>query len=571
MKKSLILAIFLLSGVIALGETAQSAECLTLKAGDLFKVPQHPAVYVVTKDLKRKYFPNSEVFSTWYDNFSRVQTIDVVCAEQYSNAGGVNYRPGSRLIKSPFSSNVFIVGVNNIKHKVWNETVAKTLYGENWARLIRDVPDIFSINYTMGAPIVEPKPHDGQLVKQKNASKVYYVQGGVLFEIADAPPSNLLADVRVVSDDVFKTLSVASTKEKTDTITADASQGRTYSKFIVQNKPVVLTGDQVLEIKNTHYVLNNSITVRDNAKLIVEDSFLEHRKDHAFQYELKAQDQAKIILKNVKIVNECNGAYNWSLRNYASLTAENIDMPACGIWTVFAGSATAAIKNWDKVGASTCDYAEAIVEDSDNTELQLCYGPTAVVDETLPTSTLSNYIFPNDNEKNVGSKLTIKNSSVARWGAMVQPSADVTIRNSPSVNINIVVGWPWRGQNIVLDGLQSAFYADNEWRIGDARLHVVNTGINNWEPNVWEDNTLTIRNMEYFGSTSNGRTGAYTIDNVTAGGPMRTSENVRMTIKNSLIKNDIIAVDNSIITLINTTVSGRLIQEGEGKVYGTGK
>lgn len=570
MKKSLILAVFLLLGALS-ARTAQGAECPTLKAGDLFKVPQHPAVYVVTKDGKRKYFPNSEVYSTWYENFSRVQTIDVVCAEQYSNAGGVNYRPGSRLIKSPFSSDVFIVGVNNIKHKVWNEAVAKTLYGENWMRLIRDVSDIFSVNYAGGAPIVEPKPHDGQLVKQKNTSSIYYVQGGVLFEVTETLPSNLLADVRVISQDTFKKMRIASTKEKAETVTADASQGRQYSKFVVQNEPVLLTGDQVLEIKDTHYVVNNSITVRDNAKLIVENSFLEHRKDHAFQYELKAQDQAKVILKNVKIVNECNGAYNWTFRNYASLSAENVDMPSCGTWNVLAGSATAAIKNWDKVGASICDYAVTTVEDSDNTQLQLCYGPTAVVDEELPTSTLASYAFPNDNEKNVNSKLTLTNSSVARWGAMVQPATNVTIRNSPSVNMSIVVGYPWRGQNIVLDGLQNALYADQTWQIGDARLQVVNTRIDNWEPNVWEDNTLTIRNMEYFGSTSNGRTAAYTINNATVLGPMRTSENVRMTVKNSLIKDDVIAVEDSIITLFNTTVNGRLIQEGNGKVYGTSK
>src|SRR3989338_6125603 len=56
-------AVVLSLGFFSFVNTASATECPALKAGDLFKVPQHPAVYVVTKDLKRKYFPNSEVFS----------------------------------------------------------------------------------------------------------------------------------------------------------------------------------------------------------------------------------------------------------------------------------------------------------------------------------------------------------------------------------------------------------------------------------------------------------------------------------------------------------------------------
>ena len=123
----------------------------------------------------------------------------------------------------------------------------------------------------------------------------------------------------------------------------------------------------------------------------------------------------------------------------------------------------------------------------------------------------------------------------------------------------------------MLDGLARKLYADQEWQIGDAKLRLINTKTYGWEPNVWEDNTLTIKNSDFSGSSVNGGGGIYIIDNVTADGPMRTNEKVQMTIKNSIIKGDVIAADDSKITLVNTTVKGRIIQEGNGMVYGASK
>jgi hypothetical protein len=39
-----------------------------------------------------------------------------------------------------------------------------------------------------------------------------------------------------------------------------------------------------------------------------------------------------------------------------------------------------------------------------------------------------------------------------------------------------------------------------------------------------------------------------------------------MTVRDSLIYSDVIATDNSVITLINTQVRGKIVQEGNGRV-----
>ncbi|MBI4993263.1 MAG: hypothetical protein HZC26_03990, partial [Candidatus Magasanikbacteria bacterium] len=51
---------------------AVAADCPELEAGDLFKVPGDSAVFYVNADMEKMYFFNSEVYHTWYDDFSGV-------------------------------------------------------------------------------------------------------------------------------------------------------------------------------------------------------------------------------------------------------------------------------------------------------------------------------------------------------------------------------------------------------------------------------------------------------------------------------------------------------------------
>ena len=52
--------------------TVLAVDCPELEAGDLFKVPGNSAVYLLNADMERMYFPSSEVFHTWYEDFSGV-------------------------------------------------------------------------------------------------------------------------------------------------------------------------------------------------------------------------------------------------------------------------------------------------------------------------------------------------------------------------------------------------------------------------------------------------------------------------------------------------------------------
>ncbi|HBB37577.1 MAG: hypothetical protein UV82_C0001G0029 [Candidatus Magasanikbacteria bacterium GW2011_GWD2_43_18] len=204
---------------------ANAAECPTLEAGDLFKVKGNSAVYLLDSDMKRMYFPTSDLYHTWYSDFSGVVEIDSTCVSAYPNAvnpSGVDYRPGSRLVKVVISPEVYAVGPGNMRHLIGSEDEAKSLYGDNWGTLVRDVHDFHWPNYTTGAEV--SGVHNGMLIKN-NGSGVWYVKDGMRHSVEGSLSSFLAGDVRTVSTALFDAVEASATPVTAASIIADPSQG----------------------------------------------------------------------------------------------------------------------------------------------------------------------------------------------------------------------------------------------------------------------------------------------------------------------------------------------------------
>lgn len=205
---------------------AIAVDCPELEAGDLFKVPNNSAVYLVNADMERMYFPNSEVYETWFGtDFSAVVEIPNACVDNYPSGGGVNYRPGSRLVKVVISPNVFAIGPGNMKHKVADPATAEALYGANWASLVRDLPDVFDANLKRGDDLGGDL-HDGQLVTVDGAA-IYYVWNGMLKMVDGDLGSHISGDVRTVSQAALDALEMADDNVTPGSVTNDPGQGGT--------------------------------------------------------------------------------------------------------------------------------------------------------------------------------------------------------------------------------------------------------------------------------------------------------------------------------------------------------
>ena len=187
--------------------------CPTLTVGSLFKVKGHSAVYILDETLHRLYFPNSEVFHSWYKNYADVVEITESCVDQYpaplDPPFGVNFRPGARLVKLKISPSVYVIEPGNRLRKIVSEAVAKELYGPNWANLVRDVADAFWTNFKeKGDDLKESKPHDGMFVKTPQSVDIYYVKDGELEKVdGEVVDKN---DVRIIGNGVFRKLAIKS-------------------------------------------------------------------------------------------------------------------------------------------------------------------------------------------------------------------------------------------------------------------------------------------------------------------------------------------------------------------------
>ena len=128
---------------------------LGLRPHDVIKLPNDnnprtdfdTTVWYIGTDGFRHYFPHQNVYFTWFSDFSRVRTVGANELAEIAMGPSVTYRPGARLVK--FSNNPKVYAVDTGRRLRWvrNETVAREIYGPNWARMVQDVSDAFFTDY----------------------------------------------------------------------------------------------------------------------------------------------------------------------------------------------------------------------------------------------------------------------------------------------------------------------------------------------------------------------------------------------------------------------------------------
>ncbi|MBI2338219.1 hypothetical protein HYU95_03455 [Candidatus Daviesbacteria bacterium] len=338
---------------------------------------------------------------------------------------------------------------------------------------------------------------------------------------------------------------------------------KSYSKEITNEKPITLTGNQILEISDTHYIQKNDITLKDNAKLIIQNSFFEHLGDSSFQYWLKAYDNAQVIVENSKL--RSSPWLNWNFYNSSSLTLLNVDQSESGIWHYFPDDAKVIVKNASFHGTLD-NNAQADIDGSKDTFIELVFLPGSVVDESLPKTTTGTYTFPNQNDKLPGKmKLSLTNSTTPNWGITVTEEDKVTIRDTENLTVTFSFGYKFINETIELSDLKVKKYNDQTWNFKDTYLRLINTKTNKWSPIVGVDNTLIIKNSELADNAFSNTRAKIIIEDSTAQF-LRAKDSVQMTVKNSTVEGDVVAEDNGRITLVNTKIGGQQVQKGNGQV-----
>ncbi len=153
MKKSFFFSLAL--SLFGIGMLAVSASAVEVTQtvnldGELIKGESYQTVYYLAEDGRRYVFPNSKTYFSWFDDFSEVREVTDEELFSYPLGGNVRYKPGSLLVKITTNPKVYAVGENGKLRWVKDEAMAISLYGENWNKLVDDIPDSFFTNYEIG-------------------------------------------------------------------------------------------------------------------------------------------------------------------------------------------------------------------------------------------------------------------------------------------------------------------------------------------------------------------------------------------------------------------------------------
>ena len=168
--------------------TVPPGVCPALSPGDMVKVSGKPAIYVVNRFNKIMYFPSGDEYKSWNENdaYGGYVTVTQDCFDNglstpIAPPAGVNYRPGSYVVKKENTSQLYVVLPGNTIAKI-TPADAKALYGANYR--VMTIKFIFWSNYINTGADISGKVHSGMLVRNDN--KVWYVDGNNLREVTSA-------------------------------------------------------------------------------------------------------------------------------------------------------------------------------------------------------------------------------------------------------------------------------------------------------------------------------------------------------------------------------------------------
>ncbi len=138
------------------GLAVTEGQVLLCSPGSLIKLANSKAVYYCGANGKRYVFPTTQVYQSWYTDFSNVTVLGEAIMAQLPLGGNVTYKPGSRMVKIETDPQTYVVDASGVLRVVMNEEIAKSMYGTKWNTYIDDISPTFFINYSVGEPITAP-------------------------------------------------------------------------------------------------------------------------------------------------------------------------------------------------------------------------------------------------------------------------------------------------------------------------------------------------------------------------------------------------------------------------------
>ena len=304
---------------------AANVDAEDIEAGDVVKRVGDTtgALYLITEDMERMYFPNSQTYHTWFEDFSIVKMVDADFDEWWPPASQsvVAPRPGSDLLfKTTASARVYAMSTGNQRLHIADEASAAALYGTNWASKVIDWPDFVMSGWTIAGEEIS-EPYDGYVASNDGENYEFMDDEWLLID-GDLP--DFITPFAYANFDDF---SVGSDTVTAASLTEDPSQlGLTPGSVASGSVTIALdanTPDSGYVYKNSTHNPFTKINFTAGDEAVTIDSFVVERdgspaSDAAFTGINVLQEDGTLLSSNYKTINS----------SHQVTFTEDIDIPA---------------------------------------------------------------------------------------------------------------------------------------------------------------------------------------------------------------------------------------------------
>jgi hypothetical protein len=331
--------------------------------------------------------------------------------------------------------------------------------------------------------------------------------------------------------------------------------------------PVTLSGTQVVVFSAATVTVKGRIELHDRSVLIIRDSTFNHVAEYAGQFDLWAYDDSKVIIERSTI--DSSVYMSWHFFDRSALQMTHV-INRSSLWTGFQQHASGTYAHVTRAYGTGAEGTTLQVHHAAESFIELVFPPGATVDEALPPMAgVSAYHFPGSNEHGVRHSLTMSNVQAAVWGITYNPESDITMRNTHGLVVTFNIPRSYSGLTARFDGLRATLYHDQVWDTGASRLHLIETSTLPWSPIVSGNNTLIITDSELADITNVYDTATVYIADSTLS-QARAQGGVHYTLERSYVTGDLVAWDDSVITMTGGGVGGRAVRDPRAQILVNG-
>ena len=328
--------------------------------------------------------------------------------------------------------------------------------------------------------------------------------------------------------------------------------------------PLELSGNQIVVIDTPTYTFRNRIVLRDSSMLIIRNSSFVAFAQYGNQYDLRAYDDAKVIIENSRV--DSSFFVTWRFFDRALMQMTHAPNPHSALWLAFQDHTKATFTHVGQAFGTAAEGAEMYIYDARSSFIEHVFPTGAIADVRFPTTIAGEpHRFPSGNASGITYTITMAHVPSTKWGISYHPGTNITIRNTRSLGTTFGFLTGDSGLTARFDGLRAAHYGDQTWMTGNATLRLIDTTTLTWGFVAYGNNALIINDSEIADIEQVFDTASVHISDstLTVAG---THGQARMTLERSYVFHGVAASDNSVITLTDTGVGGNIARVGNGQV-----